>query len=274
MIATSDREGPERAVPRRRSSSRRSSGPRSRGRASQAANRSRDPQPVQGLRAFLEADAVDFFGREAVTKRFIRSLAEDDPAARFLAVVGPSGFGEVLGRPRGPGPGAPARGDPGLGALVRHRLLPGSHPFRELETALLGVAVEPPPSLHGGCSSATSSVSCERSIACCPTPSRARDRRRPARRGLHAGRGRRRARARSSRACERRRSSRTSRVRVVATLRADFYDAPLSVPGFGDLLAARTEAITPMSPGGARAGDRGPGRPGGPRRRTAARSPR
>ena len=35
---------------------------------------------------------------------------------------------------------------------------------------------------------------------------------------------------------------------MVATLRADFYDAPLSVPGFGDLLAARTEAITPMSP--------------------------
>ena len=39
-----------------------------------------------------------------------------------------------------------------------------------------------------------------------------------------------------------------SRVRVVATLRADFFDQPLSVRGFGDLLAARTEAITPMSP--------------------------
>ena len=38
-----------------------------------------------------------------------------------------------------------------------------------------------------------------------------------------------------------------SRVRVVATLRADFYDEPLMVRGFGDLLAARTEAITPMS---------------------------
>ena len=35
--------------------------------------------PYKGLRAFLEADAVDFFGREAVTKRLIRSLAEDDP---------------------------------------------------------------------------------------------------------------------------------------------------------------------------------------------------
>src|SRR5262249_13563701 len=40
----------------------------------------------------------------------------------------------------------------------------------------------------------------------------------------------------------------SSRVRVVATLRADFYDLPLSVRGFGELLAARTEAITPMSP--------------------------
>ena len=39
-----------------------------------------------------------------------------------------------------------------------------------------------------------------------------------------------------------------SRIRIITTLRADFYDAPLSVRGFGDLLAARTEAITPMSP--------------------------
>ena len=39
-----------------------------------------------------------------------------------------------------------------------------------------------------------------------------------------------------------------SRVRVIATLRADFFDQPLSVRGFGDLLAERTEAITPMSP--------------------------
>ena len=35
---------------------------------------------------------------------------------------------------------------------------------------------------------------------------------------------------------------------MVATLRADFFDQPLSIHGFGDLLASRTEAITPMSP--------------------------
>src|SRR5262249_57544424 len=39
-----------------------------------------------------------------------------------------------------------------------------------------------------------------------------------------------------------------SGVRIITTLRADFFDAPLSIRGFGDLLAARHEALTPMSP--------------------------
>ena len=39
-----------------------------------------------------------------------------------------------------------------------------------------------------------------------------------------------------------------SRVRVVATLRADFYDRPLQHRGFGELLRDGTEVITPMSP--------------------------
>ncbi len=38
-----------------------------------------------------------------------------------------------------------------------------------------------------------------------------------------------------------------SRVRVVVTLRADFYDRPLLYSGFGDLLARRTYAVTPLS---------------------------
>src|SRR4029077_11284109 len=38
-----------------------------------------------------------------------------------------------------------------------------------------------------------------------------------------------------------------SRVRVVITLRADFYDRPLLYGGFGDLLAARTQAVPPLS---------------------------
>ena len=42
--------------------------------------------PYKGLRAFGEADAPDFFGREALTERLRERLAEDAELARFLAV--------------------------------------------------------------------------------------------------------------------------------------------------------------------------------------------
>ena len=43
--------------------------------------------PYKGLRAFQEADAPDFFGREVLTARMVARLAEDVPLARFLVVV-------------------------------------------------------------------------------------------------------------------------------------------------------------------------------------------
>src|SRR5258706_2242332 len=50
--------------------------------------------PYKGLRAFQEADAVDFFGRAALTEQLLARLAEGGDGARFLAVVGPSGSGK------------------------------------------------------------------------------------------------------------------------------------------------------------------------------------
>src|ERR1044071_6784377 len=47
--------------------------------------------PYKGLRAFGEADAADFFGREVLAQRLLERLAEEGELARFLAVVGPSG---------------------------------------------------------------------------------------------------------------------------------------------------------------------------------------
>ena len=38
-----------------------------------------------------------------------------------------------------------------------------------------------------------------------------------------------------------------SRLRVVATLRADFYDRPLRYGGFGELIRERTEVVLPLS---------------------------
>jgi serine/threonine protein kinase/ABC-type glycerol-3-phosphate transport system substrate-binding protein len=203
--------------------------------------------PYKGLRAFLEADAGDFFGREAVTERLVRSLAEDDPAARFLAVVGPSGSGKSSVVRAGLIPALRRGAIPGSESWYVIEVVPGRHPMREIETALLGVAVEPPPSLMEVLE--TDELGLVRAVdRVLPDPGaelvmvvdqleeiftlveddleRAHVLGSLRAAALEPG----------------------SRLRVVTTLRADFYDAPLSVAGFGDLLAARTEAITPMRP--------------------------
>src|SRR5262249_10232418 len=50
--------------------------------------------PFKGLRPFQEADAADFFGRSALIRRLADLMQANDPLARFLAVVGPSGSGK------------------------------------------------------------------------------------------------------------------------------------------------------------------------------------
>jgi WD40 repeat protein/serine/threonine protein kinase len=203
--------------------------------------------PYKGLRAFLEADALDFFGREHLTDRLVRRLAEPDPAARFLAVVGPSGSGKSSVVRAGLVPALRKGALPGSERWYVIDLLPGPHPMRELESALLGVAVEPPPSLMEDLE--RDELGLVRAVdRVLPTPDAellivldqleevftlVED---DAERAHLLG---------SIVAAA---LDPASRIRIVTTLRADFFDAPLSVRGFGELLAARTEAITPMSP--------------------------
>ena len=203
--------------------------------------------PYKGLRAFLEADAADFFGRETVTKRLLRRLEEDRPGSRFLAVVGPSGSGKSSVVRAGLVPALRRGALPGSERWYVIDMLPGAHPLRELESALLGLAVAPPPSLLDELEGDTRGLlrAVDRIL---PDPDAEllivldqleevftliedEDERFHILESLRAAT-----------------TEAGSRVRIVATLRADFFDQPLSVRGFGDLLAQRTEAITPMSP--------------------------
>jgi serine/threonine protein kinase/WD40 repeat protein len=203
--------------------------------------------PYKGLRAFLEADAGDFFGRETVTKRLLRRLGEDQPGSRFLAVVGPSGSGKSSVVRAGLVPALRRGSLPGSERWYVIDMLPGAHPLRELESALLGLAVSPPPSLLDELEGDTRGLL--RAVeSILPDPDAEllivldqleevftliedEDERFHILESLRAAT-----------------MAAGSRVRIVATLRADFFDQPLSVRGFGDLLAQRTEAITPMSP--------------------------
>jgi len=203
--------------------------------------------PYKGLRSFRESDAGDFFGREAVTARLLGRLEEAEPTSRFLAVVGPSGSGKSSVARAGLVPALRRGAVPGSERWYVIDLLPGPHPMRELESALLGLAVEPPSSLLDALESDTRGLL--RAVdGILPDPDAEllivldqleevftlvvdEDER------LHV--------LESLRAAT---QEVGSRVRLIATLRADFFDQPLAVRGFGDLLAARTEAVTPMSP--------------------------
>jgi len=50
--------------------------------------------PFKGLRAFSEADAENFFGRETLVQQLLARLGEGGDLNRFLGVIGPSGSGK------------------------------------------------------------------------------------------------------------------------------------------------------------------------------------
>src|SRR5262249_44655200 len=105
--------------------------------------------PYKGLRAFQEVDAADFFGRAALTEQLLARLTESGDGARFLVVVGPSGSGKSSVIKAGL---VPALRKGGLTHSERWFVTdmpPGTHPFEELEAALLRVAVNPLPGLIG-----------------------------------------------------------------------------------------------------------------------------
>lgn len=103
--------------------------------------------PYKGLRAFRESDADDFFGREALTQRLVERMAEEHRLVRFLAVVGPSGSGKSSLVQAGLLPALRRRALPGSDHWFVVVVVPGAHPLEELEEALLRVATTPLPNL-------------------------------------------------------------------------------------------------------------------------------
>ncbi|NNF54966.1 MAG: extracellular solute-binding protein [Acidimicrobiales bacterium] len=201
--------------------------------------------PYRGLTAFSAADAVVFHGRRSVTQRLLARLAIPGRSGRFVALVGPSGSGKSSTVAAGLLPALAAGGVPDSAKWFVATMTPGTRPFESLEASLLSIAVDPPAdllerlladdqglmrTLHqilpgdqcelllvidqfeelftGGDPEATSSFL--DSIAAAITAPR-------------------------------------SRLRVVATLRADFYDAPLQHLALGELLRDCTEVLPPMS---------------------------
>ncbi|MFN2172318.1 MAG: protein kinase domain-containing protein, partial [Candidatus Promineifilaceae bacterium] len=99
--------------------------------------------PYKGLRAFQETDAADFYGREKLVEQLVEHFCE----SRFVAVVGPSGSGKSSVVKAGLIPALRQGAIKGSEAWFVAEMVPGERPLEELALALLPVAVDPPPSL-------------------------------------------------------------------------------------------------------------------------------
>jgi WD40 repeat protein/serine/threonine protein kinase len=202
--------------------------------------------PYKGLRPFQEFDAADFFGREEVVAELVARLSEQGDESRFLAVVGPSGGGKSSLVRAGLVPALRGGAVPGSDRWFLLDMRPGTHPFEELASALLRIAVDPPSDLVErlerddlGLVSAAEEVVPPGSVLLLMvdqfeelfTLVDAED-----------------VRARFLRVLLAAATDPASRLRILLTLRADFYDRPLGYVGVAELMKSRAVTVTPLAP--------------------------
>ncbi len=198
-----------------------------------------DRNPYKGLRAFDEGDASEFAGRERLVDQLVNSLASH----RLVAVVGPSGSGKSSVVRAGLIPALRAGRVSSSADWFLTTMIPGPRPFEELEAALLRVSTGSATALldqladgerglartlrrvlpeHG---EALLVIDQFEELFTLAEPSVARafiD-------ALVAAV-----------------SEERSRLRVVLTLRADFFDRPLRHDGLGRLVRDATVAVLPL----------------------------
>lgn len=205
--------------------------------------------PYKGLRAFKAADHEDFFGQEKLIAKLLKRLSETAEHFRFLAVIGPSGSGKSSLVKAGLIP-ALWRGDiHGSERWFVAEMLPGARPLDELEVALIRVAANHSASLKEQLqrdrygllrvaqiilpdddSELVLVIDQFEEVFTLVEDEAARTYFLDL---IHAA------------VIDPR-----SRVRVIITLRADFYDRPLRYPEFGELVRSRMGTILPLSADG------------------------
>jgi WD40 repeat protein/DNA-binding SARP family transcriptional activator len=202
--------------------------------------------PYKGLRPFAEADTLDYFGRDALVDRLVARLGETVEGSRILGVVGPSGSGKSSAVRAGLVPALRRGAISGSDAWFVVEMMPGAHPFEELEGALLRIATAPPSTLmdqlqgERGLAGAFERVLPPDGSELFLVIDQLEE--------LFTHVDEEETRARFLACLATAATDPNSRVRVLVALRADYFDRPLAYPGFGPLLGSRTETVTPLTP--------------------------
>ncbi len=208
-------------------------------------DRPRDaPNPYKGLQPFGSDDAVRFYGRDALVAEMVRNLSLDKP---LTSIIGASGSGKSSAVRAGLLPALAKGVIEGSESWLIATMMPGSHPFAELEAALLRTTINGPDSLSEQLSSEGSGLL---RAALCVLPSE--------RSRLVLVIDQLEELFTLSEPNVRRRfldnlvdaiDDPHHRITVITTLRADFYGAALEHPEFGARLGEGIINVTALTPG-------------------------
>ena len=201
--------------------------------------------PYKGLHAFDEADAGDYFGRDTLVSEILERLdCDGGTSSRFVMLVGGSGSGKSSLVRAGLLPRIREGGAPDSASWFVSTMLPGATPFKAFAESLSRVAVGRALTVDD----ITAGKSAIGAALAHALPDGGQlllvidqfeelftltsDEERAAFLAalLHAL------------------TKDHSQLRVVATLRGDFYDRPLGVPGLGAAVRRSTVAMATMSP--------------------------
>lgn len=204
--------------------------------------------PYKGLRAFEEADAADFFGRNSVVERLVKRLSETGTERHFLAVVGPSGSGKSSVIKAGLIPALRQGVLFGSQGWLVVEMVPGAEPFAALEVALLKIATNAPERMAerlresaAGLPEVINQILPEDVPELVLVIDQFEE--------VYTLVSDETTRASFLDSLAQLVNAPDSRARVIITLRADFYDRPLQHPAFAALMREQTELILPMTLG-------------------------
>ncbi len=202
--------------------------------------------PYNGLQAFDDGDTGRFFGRERLVSELIGRFAGDSISSRCAIVVGPSGSGKSSVVRAGLVPAIREGRVVGSDQWFVTTMVPGADPFEALEAALLRIAVNPPASLLKQLRDGSRGIL--RSVRRClgsddDTVLLLVDQFEEIFTGTSSDDAAQFLDALAAAVAEP-----TSPLRLVATLRADFYDRPLAHQTFASVLKQTSVDVTPLAP--------------------------
>ena len=202
--------------------------------------------PYKGLHSFQEADSSDFFGRDRLIQQLIQRMSENSEGSRFLAVVGPSGSGKSSVVKAGLIPKLRQGAMPNSADWFIAQMVPGDQPLVELENALLRVAANPPENLldhlredERGLLRSVKRILPEDQSELMLVIDQFEE--------VFTQFEDTAARTHFLDSLYVAVTDPASQIRVIVTLRADFYDRPLQYRQFGELMRTRMESVLPLS---------------------------